>query len=99
MTVRRVIAHDKVEDNRGKVALQRGPLVFCFEEADNGDKILDRYLPDDMDFTTDFRPDLLGGVLVIEGNVPDGTASITAVPYYSWSHRGIGEMAVWLSRK
>jgi DUF1680 family protein len=99
MTVQRVVAHDKVEENRGKVALQRGPLIYCFEAVDNGDHILGRNLPDDMDFTVDFRPDLLGGVLVIEGNIPVAAASLTAIPYYAWSHRGTGEMAVWLSRK
>ena len=99
MTVHRVVAHDNIEDNRGKVALQRGPLVYCFEGVDNGDRISDQILPDDMEFVTDFHSDLLGGVLVINGNVPGGSASITAIPYYSWSHRGIGEMAVWLPRK
>ena len=99
MTVQRVVANDKVEDNRGKMALQRGPFVYCFEEVDNGKNIKDLALADEMEFSTGFRSDLLGGVLVVEGNGPDGSTSITAVPYYAWSHRGIGEMAVWLSRK
>jgi DUF1680 family protein len=99
MHVQRVVANEKVEDNLGKVALQRGPLVYCFEEIDNGDRILGRSLLNEMDFSTEFRSDLLGGVLVIKGNVPDGSASMIAVPYYAWSHRGIGEMAVWLPRK
>lgn len=99
MVVQRIIAHDKVEDDQGKVALQRGPLIYCFEEIDNGDRLVERILPDDMEFSTEFRIDLLGGVLVIEGNIPNGAASLTAVPYYSWSHRGAGEMAVWLPRQ
>ena len=99
MTVQRVGAHEMVEDDRGKVALQRGPLVYCFEGVDNGERVLGRDLPDEMEFSTEFHPDLLGGICVINGNVPDGSASITAVPYYAWSHRGIGEMAVWLPRK
>jgi DUF1680 family protein len=99
MIVQRVVAHDLVEDNRGKVALQRGPLVYCFEGVDHGGQILDRSLPDEMEFQTEFSSDLLGGALVIKGNVPDSVESITAVPYYVWSHRGIGEMAVWLRRK
>ncbi len=99
MPVQRVVAHDMVKDNQGKVALQRGPLVYCFEGIDNEGYILDRSLPDDMDFTVEFRPDLLGGINVIQGSVPDGSANLTAIPYYAWSHRGIGEMAVWLPRK
>lgn len=99
MTVQRVVAHDKVEDDRGKVALQRGPLIYCFEEVDNGNKILDRNIPNDMEFSTEFRSDLLGGVLVIEGNDPETSESLIAVPYYAWSHRGAGEMAVWLHHK
>jgi DUF1680 family protein len=99
MTIRRVVSNNLVEDNRGKVALQRGPLVYCFEGVDNEDRILDRSLPDEMELEAEFMSDLLGGVLVIKGNVPDSSESITAVPYYTWSHRGIGEMAVWLHRK
>ena len=99
MTVQRVVAHDMVEENQGKIAIQRGPLVYCFEGIDNGGQILDHYLADDMEFSTEFRSDLLGGICVINGNVPDGSAPITAIPYYAWSHRGIGEMAVWLPRK
>jgi len=99
MIVQRVGAHEMVEENRGKVALQRGPLVYCFEGVDNGDRVLGCALPDEMEFSTEFHPDLLGGICVINGNVTDGSTPITAVPYYAWSHRGIGEMAVWLPRK
>ncbi len=99
MPVRRIAAHDRVKDDQGKVALQRGPLVYCFEGIDNGGHILDRKLPDDMDFTAGFQPDLLGGITVIQGSAADGSTHLTAIPYYAWSHRGIGEMAVWLPRK
>jgi len=47
MTILRVVSHENVEDNRGKVALQRGPLVYCFEGIDNGNRILNRSLPDE----------------------------------------------------
>ncbi|HUU51560.1 MAG TPA: glycoside hydrolase family 127 protein [Candidatus Heimdallarchaeota archaeon] len=99
MTVQRVVAHDMVVDNQGKVALQRGPLVYCFEGVDNGERVIGRVLHDEMEFSTELHPDLLGGICVINENVLDGSAPITAVPYYAWSHRGIGEMAVWLPRK
>lgn len=99
MPVRRVVAHHSVEDNQGKVALQRGPLVYCFEGIDNGGHILNRSLPDDMDFAAEFQPDFLGGIVVIQDSAPDGSAHLTAIPYYSWSYRGVGEMSVWLPRK
>ncbi|MGB6340989.1 MAG: glycoside hydrolase family 127 protein, partial [Candidatus Aminicenantaceae bacterium] len=99
MPVRRVVAHHSVEDNQAKVALQRGPLVYCFEGIDNGGHILNRSLPDDMDFAAKFQPDFLGGIVVIQDSAPDGSAHLTAIPYYAWSHRGVGEMSVWLPRK
>jgi DUF1680 family protein len=99
MPVRRVVAHHSVEDNQAKVALQRGPLVYCFEGIDNGRHILNRSLPDDMDFAAKFQPDFLGGIVVIQDSAPDGSAQLTAIPYYAWSHRGVGEMSVWLPRK
>jgi DUF1680 family protein len=50
-------------------------------------------VPNDMPPTAEHRADLLGGVTVITGN------AFMAIPYYAWSHRGVGEMAVWLWRK
>ncbi|MBN2199881.1 MAG: glycoside hydrolase family 127 protein [Candidatus Aminicenantes bacterium] len=98
MTVRRVVARREVEAARGRVALTRGPLVYCFEAADNGGRVLGRAIPDGMIFEAQERPGLLGGVTVLVGCDPSGYGALTAVPYYAWSHRGPGEMAVWLSR-
>lgn len=98
MPVRRVLSHENVQDNRGKVALQRGPIVYCFEGADNAGRVLDRVLPDDARLETHFLPDLLGGLTVIQGRSAD-KSSLTAIPYYAWAHRGAGEMAVWIQRQ
>ena len=95
-SVRRIASHESVKHNQGLVALQRGPLVYCFEGVDNDGKVLERHLPDDAVFEVEFRPELLGGINVIKVKKPDGTGYLVAVPYYSWSHRGPGEMAVWL---
>ena len=95
MPVRRVSSHTNVEDNQGKVALQRGPIVFCFEGVDNADRILDRSLPDDSPLETEFLPDLLGGLVIIKGVSADNDP-LAAIPYYAWAHRGAGEMAVWM---
>lgn len=101
MPVRRVTAHEKVQDDRGKVALIRGPLVYCAEGTDNPGCVRDYRLEDHTEFSSEFREDLLGGLNVIRADVPDGSGKripLTAIPYYAWSHRGPGEMAVWLKR-
>lgn len=111
MPVRRVLAHEAVEDDRGRVALQRGPLVYCAEWPDNGGRALNVVVPDDASFESEFRPDLLDGVQVIRGGVeaieedsrggdaPTRPHGLTAVPYWAWANRGMGEMAVWLARE
>jgi DUF1680 family protein len=108
MSVRRVFAHDGVRENRGLVALERGPLVYCAEWPDNGGHALDVVIPDDMPVTSEWRGDLLGGTQVVRGAAraltrgADGSATaphdLVAVPYHRWSNRGMGEMAVWLAR-
>ncbi len=101
MPVRRVVCHEKVAENVGKVALERGPLVYCFEGVDNDGRVLGRSLPDDEEMAAQFRQDLLGGLVVLTsrpGVSTRGGSPLVAIPYYAWSHRGPGEMAVWLSR-
>ena len=67
MPVERVEANPKLRADCGRVALQRGPLVYCIEEVDNGVDLEDICLPRDAALTAKFRPDLLGGVTVITG--------------------------------
>jgi DUF1680 family protein len=100
MEVRRVMANEKVQADRNKVALVRGPLVYCTEWIDNGGSVLDLVLPDETKLMTEFKPELLGGITVITGIVADQTGrkrNLRAIPYYAWSHRGAGEMTVWLN--
>lgn len=102
MPVHRVLPHENVESDRNKVALVRGPLTYCAEWADNDNKVLDLLIPDNVKFQTEYRKDLLGGITVITGNIFNQSGNkrkLTAIPYYAWSHRGPGEMAVWLYRK
>jgi hypothetical protein len=94
MPVRRVLANDNVAEDRGKAAIQRGPVLFALEGVDNGGSLKDLKLPLDTALTSTFKPDLLGGVRVVTGKVGDRT--ITAVPYYAWNNRGKGEMEVWI---
>jgi DUF1680 family protein len=109
MPVRRVIANEKVAADRGRVALQRGPLVYAVEAADNaGVPVRSLVLSDNELLTAKFRPELLKGVTVIEGKAHAITRGagdeiqrrpvwMTAIPYYAWANRGAGEMIVWLS--
>ncbi|MHC4508987.1 MAG: glycoside hydrolase family 127 protein, partial [Planctomycetota bacterium] len=111
MPIRRVIANEKVEADRGKVALQRGPIVFCLEAPDNDGKVLNMVIGDDVRLRAEYRPELLNGVVVIEGTgqvvkktmegkiVSSRARPFTAIPYYAWAHRGRGEMTVWPARK
>jgi DUF1680 family protein len=109
MSVRRVLAHDAVRENRGLVALERGPLLYCADWPDNGGHALDIVIPDEAPLTSEWRDGLLGGTEVVRGQVraltraSNGGATtvphdLVAVPYHRWSNRGMGEMAVWLAR-
>jgi uncharacterized protein len=94
MPVRRVLANDKVTENTGKAAIQRGPILYALEAVDNGGSVKDLKVPLETNLTAAFKPDVLNGVEVITGTVGDRT--VTAVPYYAWNNRGKGEMAVWV---
>jgi DUF1680 family protein len=110
MPTRRVVAKEQVKEDAGKVALQRGPIIFCAEGVDNGGRVLNLILPDDAKLEHWFRPDLLGGVAIITANAlaldrsTDGRVldrrpqRFMAVPYFAWANRGPGEMRVWLPR-
>jgi DUF1680 family protein len=110
MSVRRVLCNEKVMGNAGKVALQRGPIVYCVEGIDNGGQVRHIILTDGAELKAEYRKDLLGGVGIIAGKTlgaqqsEDGTSivkdtvDLVAIPYYAWAHRGPGEVAVWLPR-
>lgn len=91
MPIRRVLAHPKVEDCAGKVAIERGPIVYALESVDNKDNVLEMSLDMSTELLAEHRPDLLNGITVISSE------SMTAIPYYAWSHRGISEMTVWIT--
>jgi hypothetical protein len=111
MDVHKILSNPKLEDNLGRVALQRGPLVYCAEWPDNYGLTSNLILPSNASFTSEYRPDLLQGVTVINStalavnvdgitnNVTSKNQSFTAIPYYAWAHRGKGEMMIWLPQK
>jgi len=95
MRVRRIVCDEKVESNRGKVALERGPIVYCVEWFDNGGKVSHLSVSDDDRFSVEYRKDALGGINVLS-RIGE---PMLAIPYYTWAHRGEGQMKVWLDRK
>jgi uncharacterized protein len=109
MDIRRVVSDDRVEANRGLVALQRGPVVFAAEWPDYEDEsVLDIILDDSASLSAEFDKELLGGQMLIRGmakgseRTTNGEISLfdkpfTAIPYYAWAHRGQGQMLVWFA--
>jgi len=110
MPVRRIVANEQVKDDAGRVALQRGPIVYAAEWPDNaGGRVRNLVLPDANPLTAEFRPAMLNGVIVVKGRVralsQDGGGRVSAreqeliaIPYATWANRGPGEMIVWLPR-
>ena len=111
MNIHRVTANPKVQADEGKIAIERGPVVYCLEGDDNGSKLENIIIPDNAGLTATFKPDLLGGVTVISGEAvkfepaEDGMQikseklTFKAIPYFVWDNRGTTEMKVWFPRK
>jgi len=108
MPVRRVIANDQVAADHGRIALERGPIVYALEWADNPNgKVRNLMLPNSEPLRTEWKPDLLRGVTVVtakavalsydaQGNITRTPEEVTAIPYYAWANRGRGQMMVWV---
>ena len=105
MEVRRIQANDNAEDDRGKVALERGPVVFCLEGKDQPDNtVFDKYILDSTPIQSHFEKDLLNGVVVLEGNAKElqrngevKDVRFRAIPYSTWNNRGGDQMEVWIA--
>lgn len=91
MQVREIETLEIVESNKGLVALERGPVVYCVEEIDNPDMSSVKLPATDPDVI--WKEDLLGGVNILKSE------NMLAVPYYAWSNRGVGKMKVWLDKE
>jgi hypothetical protein len=85
MKVQRVKASDRIAADRGRVALRYGPLVYCIEGIDQD---IRQVLSPQVPLTTEWKPDLLGGVMVLKGTFANGSA-MTAIPYYARNNRGL----------
>jgi hypothetical protein len=111
MPVQRMRARPEVRANAGRVALQRGPVVYCLEEVDNGPNLERLALPPDAEVHVE-ESELFGGCATLKGQAselhgPDDALysarppllrpfGFTAVPYCMWNNRGDGEMLVWM---
>lgn len=92
MPIRRVLCNENVEENIGKVAVERGPIVYCIENLDNQvDSIFKLTLNDNEFLKTEYFKDILGGITRISGR-------IIFIPYYSWANRGKSQMILWVPR-
>lgn len=106
MEPRFVAARPEVEADRGRLAVQRGPLVYCAEWPDNdfafGAAVVNPEMP-----MTIRSSDMLGGVTIVDvpaqlverrdGRLGLSDVKLAMIPYYAWAHRGKGKMAVWLA--
>lgn len=110
MEPRVVKAHAKVEADRGRVAVECGPLVYCAEWPDNDFDIMSVLVNRRPQFETVERPDMLCDLTEIktgaqvlgydaEGRLTASDVELTLIPYYAWAHRGAGNMMVWLPQE
>ncbi|WP_321347712.1 glycoside hydrolase family 127 protein [uncultured Draconibacterium sp.] len=97
MQVRTVKASELVEADKGKVAIERGPIVYCVEEKDNPE-IGAIQVSEGTQFESNYNADLLAGVEVIQASGKTKAETFTAIPYYVWNNRGANKMDVWLSK-
>jgi DUF1680 family protein len=110
MPVRRVLGHPRIAATHDQVALERGPTVYAFEGIDNQGSVFDIVLPREARVTAWYRPDLLGGVTVLEidgaqrvirtesGGRTTRPTRLTAIPYATWANRSLSPMTVWVAR-
>ena len=96
MEPRMVEADARVEADLGRVAIERGPLVYCAEWPDNAFSVREAQIPEKARFNVVEKPDMLFGIDQLVTSTPDGP--LTLIPYYAWAHRGRGEMNVWFKK-
>lgn len=107
MEPRVVKSHANVAANRGRIAVECGPLVYCAEWPDNDFTLRSLLLPERPTFVSTRKADMLYGINMLQtegqvlsydtgGLLQTKPVTVSLIPYYAWAHRGDGEMAVWL---
>ena len=110
MQPRMVKAHEKVKADKGRVSFERGPVVYCAEWPDNYAEIPSILLPEKPEVEVVDKPDMLNGIKELKtqaqslsinekGWLETRNVTLTLIPYYAWSHRGDGQMAVSLPQE
>ncbi|TLV00996.1 glycoside hydrolase family 127 protein [Dyadobacter luticola] len=89
MPVRQVLPNPKIKADQGKVAIERGPILYCAEGHDNQGKALAVNIKPGQTFTPQHQKEMLGGVSILKSD------ALTLIPYYAWANRGANEMSVW----
>ncbi|MBN2763247.1 MAG: glycoside hydrolase family 127 protein, partial [Bacteroidales bacterium] len=110
MDVRKIVADSRVKADRGRIAVQRGPFVYCAEWPYTADgKVMNLLFDEKADFSPEFNDTLLNGVVALKTKARPAKYNlnkeiekgdlreITLIPYYTWNNKGAGEMTVWLS--
>ncbi|MFC4211217.1 glycoside hydrolase family 127 protein [Pedobacter lithocola] len=104
MQVKKIIANEQLVDDKGKISLQRGPLMFCGESIDNDGVIASIKIPSKAKFIANFSPEILNGIVKLKTPAINSSLSgarknieLTMIPYYAWANREKGEMTVWFS--
>ncbi|QRR01883.1 glycoside hydrolase family 127 protein [Dyadobacter sandarakinus] len=93
MLVRTIVSRAEVKANEGKLAVERGPVLYCAEGHDNQGKALNVSIRQEQDFVVQYKKEMLGGINVLT------SGPLTLIPYYAWANRGPNEMSVWLNRE
>jgi hypothetical protein len=88
--------HPKVKGYYHKVAVTRGPLVYCLESIDNPDVDIFSTRLDTTSLQSEPAPEMLGGITILRGQTVDGQA-LTFIPYHLWANRGESQMTVWVN--
>ncbi|WP_233878156.1 glycoside hydrolase family 127 protein [Dyadobacter sp. CY323] len=93
MPVRKVLSDKKIKTNQGKLAIERGPVLYCAEGHDNNGKALTIPISQIDTFTPHYQKDMLGGINLLRSS----DSKTTLIPYYAWANRGANEMTVWFN--
>jgi DUF1680 family protein len=109
MPVRTVVADERVKEDNGKIAVQRGPVIYCAEwPGNNTGNVLNLIINKESGFSSEFVPGMLGGTEVIKTMAHQTVRSLdgkivskpdeplTLIPYSLWNNRGPGQMMVWI---
>lgn len=110
MEPRTVVANNKVEADRGRIAVERGPIVYCAEFPDNDFEVLSAFMNQNPKFTEKYSSEKLYGIVELstdaqvlcyddKGRLTAKDVKLNMIPYYAWNHRGRGQMAVWLPQQ